>query len=175
MSDMREVRIDKGEALKIIVRRLFRSVCVTFAVSLVLYVLCAIFLGRYLVTDQGTVFVVSPSFSGGTVPRGETIMVGTNSEHGDSFANNFLDAFKMHTDIASVEVLAGPYGSARVDKESVTVDDEVFRSDVSVVGNVQDGVLKNQYVVKCVSGKCEQGGLLILPASAVAGVEKELF
>lgn len=154
---MSEIRVEKKAAVVAVVKRLVKSTLVTFVIAVVLYCLCAVFLGRYLVTNNGVIFVSSPSFEGGYVPAGETVIAGTDSKHGDALERNFVDAFTYHTDLAEVRVVAGPYGEV-----DAPIDEFEGRS------------LNSEYLVECVSGNCIPGEHLALPADAIAGVQKDM-
>lgn len=174
-----EVRISKGTYGRLIIRRLGTIAVFALLGFGILYFCFAASWLRVVPTASGSglVPVKNVTYDGGKIPVGIEILVDREHNQGNGVFDRLKQAFVPSDTAAKVEVVQGPYGELQWAKPNIlTVDGEPI--GVPFPGNEEgkspldevEPFLKNAYVVKCISGACEEGSAFIVPRENVYGV-----
>lgn len=127
-------------------------------------------------SDKNDSFAVARgTYVGGVVPAGSIIYVSMSSSIENNFLSNLQEGFNGVKDGAVVKTLAGPVQEISIDMKN----SEVSLYKDGKIEDIIEGVipeqyaditlLKNQYLVECVSGACKKGQLSIINQEQISG------
>lgn len=141
------------------------------AVVAVLYVSLAATLVRFVPGDNGELTLVrSGTFVGGIPEKGDDIFISMSQPADNSFSGKLTQAFSGVPDAAILTVVAGPHGSVSNDPSTgeLLIEGNPTGSNLQVPRE-DEYFLKNEYLVYCVSGACEEGKAYIVPQDYIIG------
>jgi len=154
-----EVRIAKSIGYRIIAKKAVRAVLWLLLLAVVVYVIIAGSMARYVATDLGTLKIVSTNFPGGQATSGTAVAIDPEGGQDRSFLKNILTAATPHGGVLIGEIVEGPFGSP--DWDAYGIDRE------------QDAKLSNEYIFKCVEGCEVEGSFGVVSNDQIMGIPVE--
>lgn len=156
-----QIRVAKKIYYKHSFKTLFSALGYVILVSFVVYLCFAATIIRVLPSYDNDKVHFTPvknmTYKGGIVPPGEIIVVNTKSEQKDDVFSHLGQAFSLNDGLAEVKVVAGPTGRIVWTPKLITVDGQPV--DVTISEKPKDEFLKDEYLVKCLSG-CQDGFII---------------
>lgn len=174
-----EVRITRGTYARLILRRMMTMTGFLLLGLLVLYLCFAATWIRVVPTlsGSGLVPVKNVTFDGGKIPANVEILVDTEKAQDNGLLSHLKQSFVPSDSAAVVKVIKGPYGEMVWAKPNIlTVDGDPvgvpFPGDEEGKSPIDEfnPYLRDEYVVECVSGNCNEGEALIVKRDHVYGV-----
>lgn len=138
-----EVRIAKSVAYKIIAKKGLRAIVGLLIFAVIVYVIIASTMTRYVATNLGTMKVVSTNFPGGYALPGTQVVIDPTGNLDNKPWTNLVTAITPHASTMKVEIVAGPFGNQDWAKYGIE------RS--------ADDKLNNEYIFECLEG-CDPSG-----------------
>lgn len=135
---------------------------------------------RYVQTKQfGLVLTKDPTIKRGGIPAGKVELV-TLGEHANWTGNpgaKMNAAFRNHSNVSSMAILAGPNGRLLTNKKNeMVIDGQTIKGSELPVNYDQlkekKWYLSDQYVALCLQGSCERGKSYIIPEDVILGEVK---
>lgn len=155
-----DLRISTGTAIKLILKRAWKTVGVLLLVMVVAWVGLSVTFARALFTSSmGAVMSVTPRFESGALPTGEQVFIDQNADGSFTLIDNIRISVTYHQTTILAEIVEGPYGD--VDYESYGL--EGF-----------EGALSSQYIVRCIDGACQAGEYYLANERQIIGVPAEI-
>lgn len=151
-----EVRIAKFIGYKIIAKKATRTVLWLFVVALVVYLLIAATMTRFVATDLGSMKIVSPNFPGGHGQPGTEVVIDPLGGHDGNPLTNIITSFSPHRGILIGEIIEGPYGKPDWASYNLTRD--------------REDVLSDQYIMRCLEGCSADVEFIIVGADQIMGI-----
>lgn len=165
-----QIRIAKNVYWRNAFKRLASVFSFLILTVVVIYLCFAVTILRVVptTTDLGFVPVKNNTHPGGVAPPGSKLLMDLKEPQDEGMLSHVKQAFLMHSDVALVEVVAGPYGKMNwAPGGLVTVDG--LPVPVLLEERPQEEYLKGEYLVVCLGGACVEGEGLLLPASHIIG------
>ena len=174
-----EVRITRSTYGRLIVRRVLKMVGFFLLALIILYICFAATWMRVVptVSGSGLVPVKNVTYDGGIIPSDVEILVDRAAPQGKGLLSHLKQAFIPSDDAAVVRVIEGPYGELQWGQPNIlTVDGNPigvpFPADSEGKSPIDEfnPFLRDEYVVECISGACNEGEAFIVKRDHVYGV-----
>lgn len=110
-------------------------------------------------------WVARGTFPGGQIPDGTFVYGSKTTSAADDFIGRVLEGYIGVPNSFVGEAIAGPFDTI----ESVNGEIITDGQKSGYHGTIEKQVLNEQYLIRCVEGKCKKGELLIAKASSIAG------
>lgn len=185
------VKVSGAAMAKAVLRRIVRVFLWTLVALFVIYILFAATLWRVVPSTSGTGPVITTTITaeGGHILPDTDVLISTDQESDSSIMSNLSEAFVPSSERAIGSVVAGPYGNFEAvpsDNNSDNESDDEAKYDLRFEGEdlglqisgyqiseredyERDTFLNEEYIIECVSGDCEVGEAVIVPADYVMG------
>ena len=174
-----EVRITRGTYVRLIMRRVM-TMSVFLGLALIVLYLC--FAATWLrvvptVSGAGFVPVKNVTFNGGEIPSGVEILVDRENAQGNGLLSHLKQSFVPSDNAAVVKVIEGPYGELvwaqpnilTIDGDPIGIPFPANNEGKSPIDEFNP-YLRDEYVVECISGDCNEGVAFIVKRDNVFGV-----
>lgn len=174
----RQIRVSRSAFGRILVRRLVGAFVLLIAAMAVLYLCSAATVLRFIpvASGVGPVLVKNITYPGGILPPGATVLVNRGSEVKTDWMSKLAQSFTPANDGAVVKVLAGPYGKMTWAQPGIiAVNGKPMKAFFPPAKNGDSPIgadnqfLKDQYLVKCVSGACLSNEAFVVNSNQVYG------
>lgn len=165
------VRIAQKTYQKTLLKKFGAQVFGALFIVLLVYVAFAATVIRVVpTTSAGFPLIKNNTFEGGIIEPNTQILARLDGQVvEDSLLANIKYSFLPQSDLAIVEVLAGPTGRVQWNKNGVlAVDGKAM--EVAFPVDPERPYLKNEYVAVCVQGDCLRGAPVFIPAQSIYGV-----
>lgn len=175
-----KLRVANSAYRKILFKRISAILGYSLVGSFILYLCFAATIMRAVPTTSGAgiVLVKENTFRGGHVPADVTILVNTEVEQKNGYAERLKQAFIPSSNSAVVKVVAGPYNSISwIASGLITVDGVL--TDVHVAEQPLDSdqkektKLRDEYLAVCITGDCIAGEGIIISQKNIYGLTLE--
>lgn len=175
-----QVRVAHSAFARILMHRVVKAVGIIVVVLALVYVCFAGTIIRAVPSTSGTgvVMVKNNTFPGGVVPVGRVVIMDIKDAQGYELTDRLKQAFVPNSNVVKVEVLTGNYGPLTwAAPDILSVNGVPVRAPMPAVNGVSpigtdktNWFLKNQYVVRCISGACVPGHAYIISVNNIIGI-----
>jgi len=167
------IRISKGALIRAQLKRSLKIVSFAVLLLLILYAVFAATLIRVVPSTSGTgmQLVKNITTPGGYISEGSVVLAHATEKQNNDWQSNIKAAAIPSDAWAEFEVYAGPYGEIQITKDStVNIDDNTIE-DISLSKEYlkDKEYLEDEYLVKCISGNCEEGKGAIVHKDYILG------
>lgn len=110
-------------------------------------------------------WVARGTFPGGQIPDGTFVYGSKSSAASDDFIGRIMEGYVGAPNAFIGEAIAGPFDTIESVNGEIIADGE----KTGYTGTIENKILNEQYLIRCIEGKCKPGELLIAKATSIAG------